>query len=239
MNQIYIVARFKIRPGMSLEFKAAAADCLAGSRSGESGTLAYEWFMSEEESEAIAIEAYAGSEALLAHMKNAGPRIPKLAQYADSALEGLGSPNPEIRERLKGRIEFVPRVQGLDAPSLADSGSGTDIRTVAQFRIQPARLSEFKTGMAAGLAVVAEKDPGTTAYEWFLDEARCQCTVVEMYKNVDALFAHSKNVGHLVRGLLQMSELSAELCTRGPASALAPLAKLPMKRYGFLQGLRA
>ena len=32
--------------------------------------------MSEEESEAIAIEAYAGSEALLAHMKNVGPRIP-------------------------------------------------------------------------------------------------------------------------------------------------------------------
>jgi quinol monooxygenase YgiN len=239
MNQIYFVARFKIHPNRATEFKSAAAECLAASRSGESGTLAYEWFINQDETEAMAIEAYESSEAVLAHMKNSGGRVPKLMQSAESAVEGLGSPSAELRDRLQGRISFVPRFQGLDAPQLGDSGGGTDLRTVAHFRIRPGKLEEFKAGAAAGLGIVAEKDPGTSAYEWYLDESGGHCTVVEMYRDTDALLAHSKNVGHLVRGLLQVSELSAELCARAPAASLAALAKLPMKRFGFLQGLRS
>jgi quinol monooxygenase YgiN len=239
MNQIYVVARFKIHPNRTAEFKSAAAECLAATRSGESGTLAYEWFIDEGETDAMVIEAYESSEAVLAHMKNSGGGVTKLFQFAEHSAEGLGSPTAELSDRLKGRISFVPRFQGLSAPRLSDSGSGTDLRTVARFRIRPGKLEEFKASAAAGLGVVAEKDPGTTAYEWYLDDSGGHCTVVEMYRDIDALMAHSKNVGHLVRGLLQVSELSAELCARGPVASLAALAKLPMKRFGFWQGLRS
>ncbi len=237
MNQIHFVARFQIHPDRADEFKSAAAACLAATRSNEPGTLACEWFINEEQTNVIVLEAYESSEAVLAHIENSSPHVPKLLQFADHAVEGLGTPSAVLRDRLKGRITFVPRFQGLSAPRLGDSGSGTDIRTIAHFRIQPGKLEEFKSGASAGLKIVAEKDPGTTAYEWYLDESGGHCTVVEMYRDAEALLAHSKNVGHLVRGLLQASELAAELCTRGPASSLAALAKLPMKRFGYLQGL--
>jgi quinol monooxygenase YgiN len=239
MDQIYVVARFKIHPNRANEFKSAAAACLAATRSGEPGTLAYEWFMNEDESAAMVLEAYESSEAVFAHMKNSGPLIPKLMQWADPTSEGLGTPNAELRDRLEGRVRFVARFQGLDAPQLGDSGSGTDIRTVAHFRIHPGKLVEFKSAAAAGLRAVVDKDPGTSAYEWYLDESAGQCTVIEKYRDPDAVLAHAKNVGHHLRGLLQISDLSAELCTTGSASSLAALAKLPMKRYGYFQGLRS
>jgi len=239
MNQIYFVARFKIHPDREDEFKSAAAACLATTRAGEPGTLAYEWFINEEQTDVIVLEAYENCEAVLAHIKNSGPRVPKLLQCADQAVEGLGTPSAELRDRLPGRISFVPRFQGLSAPRLDDSGGGTDIRSIAHFRIHPGKLEEFKNGASAGLKIVAEKDPGTTAYEWYLDEPGGHCTVIEMYRDLEALLAHSKNVGHLVRGLLQVSDLAAELCTTAaPASSLAALAKLPMRRFGYLQGLR-
>jgi quinol monooxygenase YgiN len=239
MNQIHFVARFKIHPDRGDEFKSAAAACLAATRSSEPGTLAYEWFINEEQTDVIVLEAYENCEAVLAHIKNSGPRAPKLLQCADQAVEGLGTPSAELRDQLPGRISFVPRFQGLSAPRLDDSGGGTDIRSIAHFRIHPGKLEEFKSGASAGLKIVAEKDPGTTAYEWYLDESGGHCTVIEMYRDLEALLAHSKNVGHLVRGLLQVSDLAAELCTTAPASSLAALAKLPMKRFGYLQGLRS
>jgi quinol monooxygenase YgiN len=201
--------------------------------------LAHEWFINEEQTNVIVLEAYESSEAVLAHIKNSGPRVPKLLQFADQTVEGLGTPSAELRDRLLGRISFVPRFQGLSAPRLDDSGGGTDIRSVTHFRIQPGKVEEFKSGASAGLKIVAEKDPGTTAYEWYLDESGGHCTVVEMYRDPEALLAHSKNVGHLVRGLLHVSDLAVDLCMRGPSSSLAALAKLPMQRFGYLQGLRS
>jgi len=50
MDQLYVVARFKIHPNRSAEFEAAVADCVAGARSAEPGTLAYDWFLSEDRS---------------------------------------------------------------------------------------------------------------------------------------------------------------------------------------------
>jgi quinol monooxygenase YgiN len=237
MDQLYVVARFKIHPNRSAEFEAAVADCVAGARSAEPGTLAYDWFLSEDRSEALVLEAYRGSESVFEHMKNSGARIPKLLECAHSSAEGLGAPSAELRGRLGGRIGFVPRFLGLDAPTLGDSGSGADITTVARFRVHPGKMQEFKEGVAAGLEVVVDKDPGTTAYEWFLDEPAGQFTVIEKYRDMDSLMAHSKNVGHLVRGLMQCADLSAEIGVKGPASSLAALARLPMKRYAFFQGL--
>jgi quinol monooxygenase YgiN len=238
MNQLYVVARFKIHPGRQSDFKNAAAESLAAVRSGDTGTLAYEWFINEEQTDAIVLEAYESSQAVLVHMKSAGRHMPKLLKFGDPSADGLGTPSPELRNLLKDRITFLPRFQGLNAPTLADAGAGTDIRTIARFRIHPGKLDDFKSVAAAGLKIVAEQDQGTFAYEWYLDEAGAHCTVVEMYRDAAALLAHSKNVGHLVRTLLQASDLSVELCARGPAAALAPLAKLPMKRFGYFQGIR-
>jgi quinol monooxygenase YgiN len=237
MDQIYVVARFKIHANRLDEFEAAAADCVAGARSAEPGTLAYDWFLSEDRSEALVLEAYRGSEGVFAHMKNSAARMPKLLECAQSSAEGLGAASDDLRGKLSGRIAFLPRFLGLDAPTLADSGSGADITTVARFRVHPGKMEEFKSGVAAGLDAVAEKDKGTTAYEWFLDEPAGQFTVIEKYRDMDALMVHSKNVGHLVRGLMQCADLSAEIGVKGPPSSLAALAKLPMKRYAFFQGL--
>jgi quinol monooxygenase YgiN len=233
MDQIYLVAKFRVH--RAADFKSAAAECLEASREHEPGTLAYEWFMSEDETQAAMIEAYRDSAALLAHMRNAAPRVPKLFESAEHTTQGLGSPSPALLERLAGRIRFVPRHAGLASPSLADCGSAADIRSVAQFRIKPDGMEEFKAGVAAGLEAVETLDPGTLAYEWFLNESSGHCTVLEMYRDPASLTAHAKNVGHLVRGLLQSADLDAEIY--GRSASLAQLAKFPMKKLGLFQGL--
>lgn len=239
MSPIYIVARFSIEAQRAGEFEAAVAACVAGVRAGEPATLAYEWFMNEERNEALVIEAYESSEAVFSHIKNSSARMPALMQFARSSALGLGTPSEELRKRLEGRISFAPRFVGLDKPEVGDCGSGEDIRTVAQFRIHPGKMEDFKRGVTAGLEVVAAKDPGTTAYEWFLDEPSGQCTVIEQYRDMASLMAHSKNVGHLVRGLMQTAELSADIGIKGSGTALSALAKLPMSRFAFLLGLRS
>jgi quinol monooxygenase YgiN len=238
MNPIYIVARFNIEAQRTGEFETAVAACVEGVRTGEPETFAYEWFMSENRREALVIEAYQSSEAIFSHMKNSSAHMPALMQFARSSALGLGTPSEELRKRLSGRISFAPRFVGLDKPDVGDCGSGEDIRTIARFRIHPGKMEDFKRGVIAGLEIVAAKDPGTTAYEWFLDEAAGQCTVIEQYRDVGCLVAHTKNVGHLVRGLMQSADLSADIGIKGPGSTLAALAKLPMSRFAFLQGLR-
>ena len=107
MSRIMSVARFRIHPGKTEDFTTLAAECVRLVRQHDPGTSLYEWFINEGRTECIAIDSYASSEAVLAHIRNVGPTMRKLRQLADVSVELLGSPSPALIEALSFRSDGI------------------------------------------------------------------------------------------------------------------------------------
>lgn len=82
---------------------------------------------------------------------------------------------------------------------------------IARFQIPEGRLEGFKPLAAECLAAVREKDPGTSRYDWFLDESGTDCVVIETYDNSEALLAHVETVQEPLGKALEFTTLSLEL----------------------------
>jgi quinol monooxygenase YgiN len=115
MTTIMSVARFRIHPGKATEFKALSAECVRIVREHEPETSLYDWFMNPDETECIAVDRYASSDAVLAHIRNVGPTMRKLRHLADISVELLGSPSDALIEALQFKSSAVfKRLDGLD-----------------------------------------------------------------------------------------------------------------------------
>ena len=110
MSRIMSVARFRIHPGKAKEFNALAAECVRLVRQSDPGTSLYEWFINEDQSECIAIDSYASSDAVLAHIRNVGTTMRNLRQLADVSVHLLGSPSSQLLEALQFKSDGVYRL---------------------------------------------------------------------------------------------------------------------------------
>ena len=81
-------------------------------RSKDSGTLAYDLYLNDDQSECMFIERYRDSEAAIEHAANLGHLFdPVLATVSIVHGELLGEPSPELREKLAGSnvpVLFTP-----------------------------------------------------------------------------------------------------------------------------------
>lgn len=111
------------------------------------------------------------------------------------------------------------------------------LRSVARFRIQPGKAGEFKRIAAECLAIVRAKDPGTSQYEWYLNDEQTECIVLETYDTADALRAHAKNVGHLIGQLLGISQCSVEMLGTPTPEIREVLRRMSMTLLTPLQGV--
>ena len=103
MGEIQGVARFKIHDGKLEEWKRLTAEAMETVRSKDSGTLQYDFFLSGDSSEGVAIERYRDSDALLEHFANLGDTMNALLQtYSSIAGEILGTPSAALRKALEG-----------------------------------------------------------------------------------------------------------------------------------------
>ena len=100
MSELIGIARFKFHDGMLDEYKRLSAEAREIVRAKDPGTLQYDVFFNADQSEAIVIERFRDSEALLAHGANMGEISAAVLKTADVTGELLGDPSPEIRERL-------------------------------------------------------------------------------------------------------------------------------------------
>jgi quinol monooxygenase YgiN len=115
MSKYRAVAKFRIHPGKTAEFRALAAECLEAVRARDPGTSVYEWFMNEAGTECVVLETYDSAESLLAHARNAGPLVGRLLQLADCSVDLLADPTPEVRAALKRMpLSLYGRMQGLE-----------------------------------------------------------------------------------------------------------------------------
>ena len=102
MGELLGIARFRFHPGRVEEYKRLSAQAMDIVRARESGTLEYSIYFNEDESEAVVIERFASSEALLEHGANMSEISEQVLATATVEGELLGDPSAEIRARLTG-----------------------------------------------------------------------------------------------------------------------------------------
>ena len=101
MTELLGIARFKIHEGKLGEFKRLSAQAMEIVRTKEPGTLQYDTYFNDTQSECVVIERYRDSEAALEHAANLGDlSAAVLATVSVVHGEILGEPSAELRANL-------------------------------------------------------------------------------------------------------------------------------------------
>ncbi|HJR98632.1 MAG TPA: antibiotic biosynthesis monooxygenase family protein [Actinomycetota bacterium] len=101
MSELLGIARFRIHEGKVDEYKRLSAQAMEIVRAKDPGTLQYDTYLNEDESECVIIERYRDSEAAMAHAANLGD-ISAAVLAIVSVVHGelLGEPSAELRAKL-------------------------------------------------------------------------------------------------------------------------------------------
>jgi quinol monooxygenase YgiN len=116
-NGIFTVARFRLQLGAAAGLKELAGRAFSAVVAKEPGTIAYEWFLSNDESEVTVIEIYRDTAAMLAHSGNAGTLMKDIMSVTeDRSVQLFGGLAGEARASYTARpgVSYVaPRLQGV------------------------------------------------------------------------------------------------------------------------------
>lgn len=97
MSRIQAVGRFRIHPGKVEEFKRLSRACMAIVREKDPGTIRYDVFLNDGETEAVVYEEYESAQAHIAHFENMGENAAAIFAIVDMEGELWGDPSPELR----------------------------------------------------------------------------------------------------------------------------------------------
>lgn len=100
MDEIKGIARVKFRPGKVEEWKRLTEQAMDIVRTKDRGTLQYEVFFNDDETEAIVFERYRDADAALEHFANISHLMEPLLATASVTGEVLGTPNAAMKEQL-------------------------------------------------------------------------------------------------------------------------------------------
>ncbi|MFL6207183.1 MAG: putative quinol monooxygenase [Acidimicrobiales bacterium] len=102
-SELQSIVRFRFHDGTLDEFKRLSAECLEIVRSQDPGTLQYDTFFNEDESECIVLERFRDLDALLVHGANIGDeRMEAIVATGECSGELLGPVPEEVRANLAG-----------------------------------------------------------------------------------------------------------------------------------------
>lgn len=99
------IARFKIHEGKLEDFKRLSAECMQIARTKDTGTLQYDVYINEDRLEAVVIERYKDSEALIQHLTNNSSAAKEIFLTGTITGELLGEPNEKLKAMLAGSKE--------------------------------------------------------------------------------------------------------------------------------------
>ena len=101
MSELLGIARFKIHEGKLDEYKRLSAQAMEIVRTKDTGTLQYDTYFNDDQSECVVIERYRDSEAAIEHAANLGDLFGAvLATVSVVHGEVLGEPSAELRANL-------------------------------------------------------------------------------------------------------------------------------------------
>ncbi len=102
-TELQSIVRFRFHEGKLDEFKRLSAVCMEIVRSQDPGTLQYDTFFNEDESECIVLERFRDVDALLQHSANIGEELMEaIVATGECFGELLGAVPAELRENLAG-----------------------------------------------------------------------------------------------------------------------------------------
>ena len=112
VSELMGIARFKFHEGKLEEFKRLSARAMEIVRTKDTGTLQYDTYFNDDQSECVVIERYRDSEAAMEHASNLGDLFGAvLATVTVVHGEILGEPSAELRAKLAGSevpVLFTP-----------------------------------------------------------------------------------------------------------------------------------
>ena len=111
MSELQGIVRFRFHEGKVEEFKRLSAQAMEIVRTKDTGTLQYEIYFNEDQSESITLERFRDSQALIEHAANLGDLTEAILETGTVSGELLGEPSAELRARLADSEEprlFTP-----------------------------------------------------------------------------------------------------------------------------------
>src|SRR5690349_21349980 len=100
VSELQGIGRFKFHEGKLEEFKRLSAQAMEIVRAKDTGTLEYEIYFSDDQSECIVLERYRDSDALIEHAANLGELGAAILATGLVSSELLGEPGAELRASL-------------------------------------------------------------------------------------------------------------------------------------------
>ena len=112
MSELQGIGRFKFHEGGLEEFKRLAAQCMEIVRAKDTGTLQYDIYFNDDQSECIVLERYRDSEALIEHATHLGDLSEAILATGFVSGELLGEPSADLRAMMADNVVrlFTPYV---------------------------------------------------------------------------------------------------------------------------------
>lgn len=101
-TEIVGIGRFKFHEGKLEEFKQLSQQAMEIVRSADSGTLQYDIFINDDQSECIIVERYKDSAALIEHATHVGHLMEAIFATGSATSELLGEPSEELKAMMAG-----------------------------------------------------------------------------------------------------------------------------------------
>ena len=102
MSQLMGIVRVQLHEGKLDEFKRLSTQCMEIVRTKDPGTLQYDTYINDDQSECIVVERFTDSEALKEHGANLADLMEAILATGSFSGELLGEPSEELRARLAG-----------------------------------------------------------------------------------------------------------------------------------------
>ena len=100
MSELQGIVRFKFHEGKLEEFKRLSAQCMERVLTEDTGTLQYDTYFNDDQSECIVLERFRDSEALIEHSAHLGDLMEPIIATGSVSGELLGEPSAELRAKL-------------------------------------------------------------------------------------------------------------------------------------------
>ena len=111
MSELQGIVRFNFHEGKVEEFKRLSAQAMEIVRAKDTGTLQYDTYFNDDQSECIVLERFRNSEALIEHAEHLGDLTKAILATGSVTGELLGEPSAELRAKLAGSevpVLFTP-----------------------------------------------------------------------------------------------------------------------------------
>jgi quinol monooxygenase YgiN len=135
-----------------------------------------------------------------------------------------------MMSRIRGPLR--PRVHAASGAAVSlEDRAVSELQGIARFRIRDGQHDEFKRLAAQCMEIVRTRDSGTLQYELFFNDDQSECIVLERYRDSDALFEHSANLGEVADAILATGSVSGELLGNPSAALRQALGESPVRLF--------